>query len=110
MIVPPGLSFPSRSAASIIGSPIRSFTEPPGFSISSFARRSGCSPSGPRARPTRGARAGGGGPAPHGPPRWQHPELRGGERLLAERPEVAHDPGDADERRPTDEGEDRLGV
>ena len=38
MIVPPGLSRPSRSAASIIGSPIRSFTEPPGLSISSFAR------------------------------------------------------------------------
>src|SRR3954470_4626961 len=36
-IVPPGLSFPSRSAASIIGSPIRSFTEPPGFRYSSFA-------------------------------------------------------------------------
>src|SRR5438270_645431 len=37
-IVPPGLSFPSRSAASIIASPIRSFTEPPGFRYSSFAR------------------------------------------------------------------------
>src|SRR3954451_4428711 len=37
-IVPPGRSFPSRSAASIIGSPIRSFTEPPGFRYSSFAR------------------------------------------------------------------------
>src|SRR6266581_7665566 len=37
-IVPPGCSFPSRSAASIIGSPIRSFTEPPGFRYSSLAR------------------------------------------------------------------------
>src|SRR5690349_15119003 len=37
-IVPPGRSFPSRSAASIIGRPIRSFTEPPGFRYSSFAR------------------------------------------------------------------------
>ena len=37
-IVPPGLSFPSRSAASIIGRPMRSFTEPPGFRYSSFAR------------------------------------------------------------------------
>src|SRR3954463_8718954 len=37
-IVPPGRSFPSRSAASIIGSPIRSFTEPPGFRYSSLAR------------------------------------------------------------------------
>src|SRR5437667_1359604 len=39
-IVPPGRSFPSRSAASSIASPIRSFTEPPGFRYSSFARSS----------------------------------------------------------------------
>ena len=39
-IVPPGLSRPSRSAASIIASPMRSFTEPPGFRYSSFARSS----------------------------------------------------------------------
>ena len=31
-----------RSAASIIGSPMRSLTEPPGLSISSLASRSGC--------------------------------------------------------------------
>src|SRR6266576_1791058 len=37
-IVPPGFSFPSRSAASIIGRPMRSLTEPPGFRYSSFAR------------------------------------------------------------------------
>src|SRR5215207_6534681 len=37
-IVPPGFSFPSRSAASIIASPIRSLTEPPGFRYSSLAR------------------------------------------------------------------------
>src|SRR3954471_9039299 len=37
-IVPPGFSSPSRSAASIIASPIRSFTDPPGFRYSSFAR------------------------------------------------------------------------
>src|SRR5262249_50802424 len=37
-IVPPGSSFPSRSAASIIERPIRSFTDPPGFRNSSFAR------------------------------------------------------------------------
>src|SRR3954470_3095814 len=36
-IVPPGFSFPSRSAASIIASPIRSLTEPPGLRNSSFA-------------------------------------------------------------------------
>src|SRR5919109_1562472 len=37
-IVPPGLSFPSRSAASMSGRPIRSFTEPPGFRYSSLTR------------------------------------------------------------------------
>ena len=37
-IVPPGFSFPSRSAASIIASPIRSLFEPPGFRNSSLAR------------------------------------------------------------------------
>src|SRR5437763_10134421 len=37
-IVPPGLSFPSRSACSIIARPIRSFTEPPGLRYSSLAR------------------------------------------------------------------------
>ena len=36
-IVPPGFSFPSRSAASIIVIAIRSLTEPPGFRYSSFA-------------------------------------------------------------------------
>src|SRR6266699_2545577 len=43
-IVPPGFSLPSRSAASIIGRPMRSFTEPPGFRYSSFARI--CAPPG----------------------------------------------------------------
>src|SRR3954468_5484892 len=38
-IVPPGFSFPSRSAASIIASPIRSLFDPPGFMYSSFASR-----------------------------------------------------------------------
>src|SRR4029077_19348090 len=37
-IVPPGFSFPSRSACSIIASPIRSLTEPPGFRNSSLPR------------------------------------------------------------------------
>src|SRR3990172_2386105 len=36
-ITPPGLSRPSRSAASIIASPIRSFTEPPGLKNSALA-------------------------------------------------------------------------
>ncbi len=35
-IVPPGRIFPSRSAASIIEIPIRSFTEPPGFRVLQF--------------------------------------------------------------------------
>ena len=36
-IVPPGRRRPSRSAASIIASPMRSLFEPPGFMNSSFA-------------------------------------------------------------------------
>ena len=40
-IVPPGLSRPSRSAASIIRTAMRSFTDPPGFRYSTFARTSG---------------------------------------------------------------------
>src|SRR5690349_11861867 len=36
-MVPPALSRPSRSARSMIGIPIRSFTEPPGLKISAFA-------------------------------------------------------------------------
>jgi hypothetical protein len=35
-IVPPGLSAPARSAASMIGIPMRSFTEPPGLKISAL--------------------------------------------------------------------------
>ena len=53
MMVPPGLSSPSRSAASIIGRPMRSLTEPPGLSISSLARMSGWRSAGPRSRVTR---------------------------------------------------------
>src|SRR4029450_4605440 len=40
-IVPPGRRRPSRSAAKVIRRPIRSFTLPPGFSISSLARTTG---------------------------------------------------------------------
>ena len=36
MMVPPGSSVPSRSAASIIDLPMRSLIEPPGFWFSSF--------------------------------------------------------------------------
>ena len=35
-IVPPGSRRPASSAASIIASPIRSFTDPPGFMNSAF--------------------------------------------------------------------------
>src|SRR3954469_22596469 len=41
-IVPPGFSFPSCSAFSIIARPMRSLTEPPGFKYSSFASSLGC--------------------------------------------------------------------
>src|SRR5690606_40681743 len=37
MIVPPGFSSPFRSASSIIATPIRSLTEPPGLKNSTFA-------------------------------------------------------------------------
>src|SRR5438093_800285 len=50
-IVPPGRSFPSRSASSIIARPMRSLTEPPGLRNSSFARISGRT-----SRPTRSSR------------------------------------------------------
>src|SRR6266511_2856511 len=43
-MVPPGFSTPARSAASIIRTPMRSFTLPPGFSISSLARMAGFTP------------------------------------------------------------------
>src|SRR5437867_8726342 len=43
-IVPPGFSRPARSAASIMGSPMRSLTLPPGFSISNLARMVGFRP------------------------------------------------------------------
>ncbi len=53
MIVPPGLSSPARSAASIIGRPIRSLTDPPGLSISSLASSRGWRSAGPRSRVSR---------------------------------------------------------
>ena len=40
IVVRPGSIRPSRSAASIIATPIRSLTEPPGLSISSLAKTS----------------------------------------------------------------------
>src|SRR5690349_23244458 len=44
MIVPPGLSFPVRSASSIIDSAIRSLIDPPGFALSDFIQTSARSP------------------------------------------------------------------
>jgi hypothetical protein len=43
-MVPPGRSSPDRSAASIIRSAMRSFTEPPGLKYSTLASTSGASP------------------------------------------------------------------
>src|SRR5215212_1620456 len=52
--VPPGLSRPSRSAASIRDTATRSLIEPPGFIASIFATSCGLSPEARRARRTRG--------------------------------------------------------
>jgi hypothetical protein len=53
-IVPPGFSHPLRSASSIIRIPMRSFTEPPGLSISSLAATGVRTPSVTRLSRTRG--------------------------------------------------------
>src|SRR5919197_4579285 len=53
-MVPPGLSRPARSAASIMGRPMRSLTLPPGFSISNLARTVGRTPWVTRRRRTSG--------------------------------------------------------
>ena len=45
MMVPPGLSLPSRSASSIILAAMRSLMEPPGFTYSSFTRTVALMPS-----------------------------------------------------------------
>ena len=50
----PGLINPSSSAASIIATPIRSFTDPPGLKYSSFTQTSPPSPSPIRSRRTIG--------------------------------------------------------
>ena len=54
MMVPPGRSFPVRSASSIIVRPILSLTLPPGFSCSSLARIVGFSPTVTLCRRTSG--------------------------------------------------------
>src|SRR5438034_243625 len=53
-MVPPGLSRPSRSAASTIATAGRAFTDPPGFVVSILAMRSHVSP-----RPMRESRTSG---------------------------------------------------
>src|SRR5437867_3490305 len=53
-ITPPGLSSPARSAASIMGSAIRSLTDPPGFICSSLPTIRGLSPAARRSSATRG--------------------------------------------------------
>src|SRR5919198_4256883 len=54
MSVPPGLSRPSRSAASIRDTATRSLIEPPGFIASIFARICGLTPAARRERRTSG--------------------------------------------------------
>src|SRR5215218_8215610 len=50
----PGLTSPASSAASIIATPIRSLTEPPGLKYSSLAQTCPGSPSARRSRRTSG--------------------------------------------------------
>ena len=56
IVVRPGSIRPSRSAASIMATPIRSLTEPPGLSISSFAKTWLCTPGASRVSCTIGVR------------------------------------------------------
>ncbi len=56
IVVRPGSIRPSRSAASIIATPIRSLTEPPGLNISSFAKIWPCVPGASRVSCTIGVR------------------------------------------------------
>ena len=53
-IVPPGFSSPDASAASIMRSAIRSFTEPPGFMYSTFASTCASMPCATECRRTSG--------------------------------------------------------
>src|SRR5215204_1116969 len=53
-MVPPGVSWPERSARSTMASPIRSLTEPPGFRYSTLASSVGARP-----RPSRDSRISG---------------------------------------------------
>ncbi len=53
-IVPPGWSSPAASSASTIAIPMRSFTEPPGLSISIFATTVGATSLAKRSRRTIG--------------------------------------------------------
>src|SRR3954447_16057991 len=53
-MVPPGLSRPSRSAASMSATATRSLIEPPGLSASTFATSCGLTPAPKRARRTSG--------------------------------------------------------
>jgi hypothetical protein len=55
--VPPGCSFPARSARSIMYGPMRSFSDPPGFLFSSFASTLQAMPSVTRCRRTIGVSA-----------------------------------------------------
>ena len=56
IVVRPGSMRPSASAASIIATPIRSLTEPPGLNISSLAKTSAPAPAASRVSCTIGVR------------------------------------------------------
>ena len=90
-IVPPGFSFPSRSAASIIASPIRSLFDPPGFMNSSFARIS----------PERPARCGRAARSASWPTRSMHRWVLAGHRRR--KPTAAADVGRGGRERSRDE-------
>ena len=79
-ITPPGFSRPARSAASIIGSAMRSFTEPPGFMCSSLATMRGAHVGGEAIERDEWRAADGGGDVGQDAPVGQ-PALGSGRRL-----------------------------
>src|SRR6478672_11577090 len=121
-IVPPGFSFPSRSACSIIARPIRSLTEPPGLRNSSLARIRACPGGESRSSltigvpPTRSRRVGysrgiAGKPRPLCQTGRALTLGRGRELLTLDQHHSGHESGDADadehpegQRRPGREG------
>src|SRR6187200_452042 len=89
-MVPPGASFPSLSACSIMRRPIRSFTLPPGFRNSSLARSVGST-----SRESRWRRTSGVFPTRSRTVGWS-PAIGRNDKACASVPEVA--PGREDDR------------